>query len=144
MKHYTNQHSSSREFYNNLQGKNHENLNLSSKKLDKTEIYLERLLLITYKYLSPIFEDDEVMNSFKNDTKNNYIDKKVDEQISRHTPSWIQGIVAFFIQIYEKFFPKRSKTEITNRIKHLTNFTNKNKISNQKMKNIFTLNKSSP
>ena len=144
MKHYNNHHSSSRTYYKDLQRNSSKNLNSSNNKLDKTELYLERFLSVTYKYLSPIFEDNEVMTSFKNDTTNNYIDEKVDEKITQHTPSWIQSLATFFIQLYEELFPKPSKNKTINRIKHFTKFTNKSNVSHQRITNNFALNKASP
>lgn len=84
------------------------------------EVYLEKFLSMTYKYLSPIFEDDEIMTSFKNETTTNFIDKKVDEQIIEHTPSWIQSFVTYFIELYDKYFPKPSENKALKIIKHIS------------------------
>jgi len=144
MKHYSNHHSTSREFYKELQHKKPENLNKKNNKLDKTEIYLEKFLSMTYKYLSPIFEDEDVMTSFKNETTNNYIDKNVDDQIIKHTPSWIQSIISFFINLYDKLFPKPSEFKVLKIIKYFSKFTDKTNVTKHKMANNFILNKSSP
>ncbi len=144
MKHYSNHYSSSRNYYNNLQKSNNYSLNLSKNKPDLTELYLEKFLMITYKYLAPIFEDDEVMTNFKSDTTNNHIDKTTDEQIISHTPSWIQKIATFFIGLYEKFFSNPQNIKLKNKIKHFVNFLNTNKKEIEKPRNQFATNKSSP
>lgn len=144
MKHYSNHHSSSREYYKDLQRNSHKNLNTKTKKLDKTEVYLEKFLSMTYKYLSPIFEDDDVMTSFKNETTTNFIDKKVDEQIIEYTPSWIQSFITFFIELYDKYFPKPSGIKLLKIINHISKFINLNNVVKHKMTNNFILNKSSP
>ena len=120
MKHYSNHHSSSREYYNDLQKNSPKNLNSRTKKLDKMEVYLEKFLSMTYKYLSPIFEDDEIMTSFKNETTTNFIDKKVDEQIIEYIPSWTQIFFTFFIELYDKYFPKPSENKALKIIKHIS------------------------
>ena len=144
MKHYSNHHSKSREYYKGLQKNNLKNLNSKTKKLDKTEVYLEKFLSMTYKYLSPIFEDDDVMTSFKNETTTNFIDKKVDEQIIEYTPSWIQSFITFFIELYDKYFPKPSGIKLLKIINHISKFINSNNVVKHKMTNNFILNKSSP
>jgi hypothetical protein len=144
MKHYSNHYSSSRTYYEDLQRNNYKDLNSSKKKLDTLEFHLEKFLMITYKHLSPIFEDDEVMTSFKTETTNNYIDKSIDEHISTYTPSWVQRIAAFFTHLCQKHFSPRPKNKLSKTIKYFMDILNEKSETKHKQKSSFILNKSSP
>lgn len=144
MKHYNNHYSSSRTYYKSLQGKNTKNLNSSKIEVDTLEFYLEKFLSITYKHLSPLFEGDETLTSYKNEAINNFIDKETDEQISKHTPSWIQSIITFFINFFRNYSPTPSKVNAFKPINSTTKSTNRNNVTKHRLTNNFIQNKSSP
>jgi len=142
MNNNTNHQSSSRNYYNNLQRKSDKNLNSSRNKGGILEEYLEIFLSKTYKYLSPIFEDNNINDNFKKEKNNNYNNHKIKEQVDRHSRSPINFIISF-IKLLKNKSPNHTKN---NRSKPIINRTKPNKRNNftqRKLTNNFALNKAS-
>ncbi len=99
-------YNTSREYYLNVLKSDNKNLNLSKNKLDIFDLYLEKLLDISYKVFAPIFNEEETYLTPKNDYQYNNIDLEFDEQLEKNLPKWINKLLNVLNIIYHKFFTK--------------------------------------
>tara|TARA_B100000809_G_scaffold66180_1_gene62876 strand:- start:2137 stop:2571 length:435 start_codon:yes stop_codon:yes gene_type:complete len=143
MNHYSNHHSSSRTYYKDLQNNSSKNLNLSKTKTRTLESYLEKFLSRTYKYLSPIFEDDDVMTNLKSETTPRFIDPEIEKQINKHSSSSIESRFTFFINLFRNNPKKSTKINANKPMNSIVNSPKRNNVRKQPLTNNFVLNKSS-
>jgi len=103
----------SKDYYNNVLKKRNTNLNLSKTRTDKTNIFLNKILNVSYSFFAPIFEKDISVKEFKKDTSVNYVDSDFDNSINKISPNWLKQLITIIKSLYNWIFPEKVKKTIS-------------------------------
>ena len=80
-------HQTSRDYYiNELKNKP---INFNSSKNNTIDSYIDQILSISYKHISPFFEDEHFKNSYVVETNSG----KMDQEFDNYLPTWFKFIL---------------------------------------------------
>lgn len=88
--------------------KNKSSLNSSASSVSGMDLYIDKYLSYSYKFMAPFFEDEEFEKSFKEERVSDNIDEGFDGVL----PSWIKLIIDFLLNLYRFIFPEKLQKKL--------------------------------